>query len=78
VHDRSGAGLAQDFNQSIAMVRTAQGCPQPLRDELFLLSKKPFQVPDATVLKPLSGIDCANDASARRIQGVQTNQTVSK
>jgi hypothetical protein len=41
-------------------------------DELFLLSKKPYRAPDATVLKSLPGKDCSNDAPERRIQGVQT------
>jgi hypothetical protein len=42
------------------------------RDELFLISKKPFSELDATVLKPLPGIDYPNDAPKRRIQGAQT------
>jgi hypothetical protein len=47
-------------------------------DELFLLSTKPFWTADATVLKPMLGIDYANDAPERRILGAQTNQTVGK
>jgi hypothetical protein len=37
------------------------------RDELFLLSTKPFWTPDATVLKPVPDIDCGNDVPEGRV-----------
>jgi hypothetical protein len=46
---------------------------QPLRDELFPLSAKPFWVADATVPKPLPANGYRNEAPERRIQGAQIN-----